>query len=140
MNRFGTTKGTATMIWFLCKTGEPKIMLAKRLAPCKTFVGYWAAAGGKVDSDECAISAAQRETQEETGMKIARDQFKLVDCFVEDDFRCFLFEVHLPLHRFNEIKNTEPDKHTPWEIFTVQEALKLPRLMPALRKLLLTKA
>lgn len=127
------------MVWFTSTIDKPKIMLCQRKAPCKTFVGWWAAVGGKVDGDECAIQAARREMQEETGMCIIGEDMRLIDCYKEEDFKCFIFEVEIGSYRFNEIKNQEPKKHSPWQLFTVKEALALPNLMPALREILLTK-
>jgi len=127
------------MVWFVNKGHEPKLMLCQRKAACKTFVGWWAAVGGKVDMHECAIRAVQREMMEETDVYISRDELVLIDSYQEGNFKCFIFETELGLYRFNDIKNLEPKKHTPWQLFTTQEALALPNLMPALREILLTK-
>jgi 8-oxo-dGTP pyrophosphatase MutT (NUDIX family) len=137
--KHGTKKAVAILAWF---TQGPestnRVMLTKRLK-VKHFSGWYAAVGGSVEKGECAISAATREFFEETGVYVHRDSLRLVDCYQEDDFKCFLFETVISEHRFKEIKNTEPKKHSAWTLYTPKEALKLPNLMPALKEILLTK-
>lgn len=133
-------KSAAIIVWFAASYLDcPKLMLCKRLPSCKRFVGRWGTAGGKVDKGECIIRAAQRELQEEAGIYIGVEDIRLLDSHFEEDFKCFVFETHLGMYRFNDIKNLEPKKHSKWQLFTVDEALSLPTLMPALRKILLTK-
>lgn len=138
-NRFGCKKAVAIMVWFESSIEPPCLMLTKRLKVPK-FSGWWAAVGGSVEKGEDAIRAAQREMQEETGMYVSRDDLRLIDCYREDDFKCFIFEVTIGRYRFNEIKNTEPKKHSPWQLFTTKAALQLPQLMPAIKEILLTKS
>ena len=130
INRHGTDRAVAAMIW----CGD-KLVLTKR-RKTKTFSGWYAAVGGSVEEGECAIRAIQRETHEETGVYIPRDDFKLIDCYQEDGFKCFIFHVDFPAYRFIDLKNTEPIKHGPWRLYTAQEALKLPKLMPSLEEIL----
>ena len=124
-------KSAAVMIWF-----GNKLMMCKRLPTCKRFINRWGVPGGKVDGKECVITAAQRELFEETGLNVERFLFKLIDSHREGVFKCFVFKIELPIEYFKEVKNTEPHKHTDWQLFTKKEALALPTLMPALRKIL----
>lgn len=140
MNRFGTKRAAVMMAWFKDPiTKVRSLLLTKRRRACKTFPGWYAAVGGKIDAGECAIQAVQREMVEETGFYILREELSLIDCYVEADFKCFIFETEIGQYRFNDIKNREPKKHSPWKLYTIHEALKLPKLMPALREILLVR-
>ncbi len=131
---------TAIMTWFrLSERHAPQIMLARRLKPCKTFVDYYAAPGGSVEKDECIILAAQREMREETGMYRSTADFRLTGSYLEKTFTCYTFELNLSSYDFSQIRNVEPNKHTDWELFNIDEALALPKLMPAIEQILLTK-
>ncbi|HBF31490.1 NUDIX domain-containing protein [Rhizobium sp.] len=50
-----------------------KLLLYKRLKPLEA--GFWSIVGGKVDHMEPAPSAARREAEEETGLKIGKVDF-----------------------------------------------------------------
>lgn len=130
-------KAVAILVWFI-GAGEKKIMLTKRRRACGTFVNYYAAVGGSVEDEECGLSAAVREMKEETGYFAFKSQFKLIDCYNENGCKCFIFELGLPLYHFRDMKNTEPNKHTAWKLYTIEKALVLPKLMPAIREILLT--
>ena len=132
-NRYRTNRAVAIMVWF----GD-KVMLTQRLKT-STFSGWWAAVGGSVEHNEEIIEAARRELFEETHLFILREQLMLTDCYREDEFKCFIFEVRLAAYLFSDVKNTEPDKHSSWQLFTVKEALTLPKLMPAICEILLRK-
>jgi 8-oxo-dGTP pyrophosphatase MutT (NUDIX family) len=138
MSKFQYKKAAAIMVWFKDSRGSKVLMLTKRRLACKTFPGWYAAVGGSVEDGECAILSAQREMREETGFYLSKDDLKLIDCYVKEDLKCFIFETEIGMYRFNEIKNTEPKKHSPWKLYSPEEALKLPNLMPALREILLT--
>ena len=129
-------KSAAVMVWFTSTIDKPKLMLCKRLPSCKKFVGRWGAAGGKVDRGECIIAAAQRELQEETGLWVPKSDLRLIDSHYEDEFKCFVFSTEIGAYRFSDVKNPEPKKHTKWQLFTKEEALALPTLMPALQRIL----
>ena len=127
------------MIWFVDETDkEPRLMLTKRRKACKTYVNYYAAVGGGVEQNECAIKAAEREIMEETGFYVPMYGLNLIDCYVEGDLKCFIFQCVIAKYRFKDIKNKEPEKHTKWKLYSVDEALALPKLMPALQEILLT--
>lgn len=133
-------KATATLIWFRMNAEyAPKILLTQRSALCKTFPGWYAVVGGSVEDGECAIDGAIREVWEETGLSRPRNEYFLLDCYTEETFKCFIFELHLSTDFFIQIKNTEPEKHSPWTLYSIEDALKLPKLMPAIEEILLTK-
>lgn len=115
-------------IWF-----GNKIALSKVLKEAY-HKGYWSDSGGKVESGELLMDAVVRETLEETGLDIDYSAFELIDCFIypKRNIKSFLFEVKLPLTDFEDIKNTEPEKQSNWQLFTVKEALKL-KLMPSVK-------
>jgi 8-oxo-dGTP pyrophosphatase MutT (NUDIX family) len=126
------------MVWFTDIRGNRFIMLTKRLKVPR-FSGWYAVVGGSMEEGEGATRAAQREMQEETAMYVSRDDLKVIDCYQDGDLKCFIIEVEIGLYRFNEIKNIEPEKHSPWVLYTVAHALELPNLMPAIKEILLTK-
>lgn len=134
MNRHGVKKAVAALVWFTGPFGT-RIMLTKRRGT-KTFSGWWAAVGGSVEPNEYIERAMVREMQEETAVFVPSYDMHLIGHYQEDDFTCYFFETELQEYRFKDIKNTEPKKHAPWQLFTIDEALKLPKLMPALRELL----
>ena len=132
MNRFGTNKAVVILLWF----GDKILLTQRRNVP--HFKGYWAAVGGSVEPTDTTLArAASRELQEETDIFVRDIELDIVDCWQENDFKCFIFQTKLSPYRFGDVKNTEPKKHSPWQLFTVQEALKLKPLMPALLEYLL---
>lgn len=110
-----------------------KIALSKRLKD-GFHKGFWSDAGGKVEKNERIIDAIVRETEEETGIKLPPNVFILMDSFIytERQIKTFLFKVDLSEFQFATIKNTEPHKQGPWELFTVKDALKL-KLVPSVK-------
>ena len=120
----------------MTRGGTKLLMLTKR-RKTKTFSGYYALVGGKIDAGEDGIAAAKREMLEETNYY--PQAMDLTDCFVDGEFKCFFFEINLPMYRFRDIKNLEPKKHSPWKLYTINEALKLEKLMPSLRTILLER-
>jgi 8-oxo-dGTP pyrophosphatase MutT (NUDIX family) len=125
-------KSAVISVWF----GD-KIMLTQRKG--ENFKGKYAVVGGKVEKDERIIKAAQRELLEETGLYFIDTQIHLLDCYDHERWKCFLFETFSEDYLFSHVKNKEPKKHTPWKLYSIEEALKLD-LMPAIRDYLLTKA
>lgn len=113
-----------------------KIMLAKILKE-SYHKGYWTDGGGKVERGESIQSALVREVLEETSLYIPHFEYVLVDCFVypKRDIKSFLYVIHLSEYKFNEVKNTEPKKQSDWELFTLDEALKL-KLLPSVENYL----
>ena len=54
-----------------------KILMFKRSKSAKLFPGFWTVPGGRIDSNEDAVSSAAREIEEETGVRISLDDIKL---------------------------------------------------------------
>ena len=101
--------------------------------------GFYSDAGGKINDGEDILSAALREVKEETGLQFIPTQLRFIDCFIypERKIKSFLFEVKLSEFYFQNIQNTEPHKQSDWQLFTIQEALKL-KLMPSVKHYLIS--
>lgn len=112
-----------------------KVALAKRLKEGTFHFGFYSDAGGKVEKGETLLQAARRETIEETGLELHPEYFEILDSFLyhERKLKTFLFQVKLPENWFNNMANTEPLKQENWELFTVDDALKLDKLMPSVK-------
>lgn len=54
-----------------------EVLLQKRSPTSKKFPNYWIGPGGHVDSNEDFLSAAIRETYEESGVKVKENEIKL---------------------------------------------------------------
>ena len=113
-------------IWF----GD-KLMLSQVVKNCY-HKGFWSDVGGKVEKGEFIERALVREVQEESGLFFPPESFVFIDCFIypKRELKCFLYEVHLPVLSFREVKNVEPHKQSDWQLFTHKQALKL-KLMPS---------
>lgn len=69
--------------WIINEKGE--ILLQKRTANKKRNPNKWAKTGGQVDAGETAEEAIFREVKEELGIKIPKEQIKVVDIHKSDD-------------------------------------------------------
>lgn len=97
--------------------------------------GFWSDPGGKMEKGETPLEAVVREVKEETGLNIPKAWFHFKDCYIypEREIKTFLFETPpIRPEAFNMVRNMEPAKHSDWQLFTVDEALKL-KLMPSVR-------
>ena len=56
---------------------DGKVLLLKRSETSKKFPGYWIGPGGHVDENEDILTAAIREVEEETGVKVGDAEIKL---------------------------------------------------------------
>lgn len=128
MNANNYEKVVHCALWF----GD-KIALAKVLKEAY-HKGWYCDAGGKVEKNERIMVAVQREVREETGIFIPRICFEFIDSFIYDErkIKTYLFEYKMQKEAFELIKNTEPTKLSPWKLYTLKQALKLP-LMPSIR-------
>ena len=132
-------KAVAILLWFQFNEHyAPRILLTRRKRACSGFVGYHAVPGGAVDDNEFISRAIQRELREETELNLLPIDYELIECIEEGEWQCFFYETTLSEYRFDEIKNVEPSKHTPWKLYTIEEALKL-KLIPSIRQILLTR-
>lgn len=128
MNTNNYRKSACASLWF----GD-KIMLSKVLKKCH-HQGLWNSPGGKVEKDEDIFDAVCREVCEETGCRLDKSMLGLVDCYLypQRKLKVFFFTTTFNEDMFQHIKNTEPDKQSDWQLFTVKQALKL-ELLPSLR-------
>lgn len=114
--------------WF-----DDKIMLSHVLKK-SWHEGFWGTPGGKVENGEGLLEAVCREFHEETGFNFPSSFYQFTDCFFfpERKIKTFLFSVQTDKYLFQYIHNPEPDKQSNWELFTIEEALKL-KLMPSVK-------
>lgn len=94
------------------------VLLVRRIN--QTFApGHYSLVGGKVEKNETATRAIQREVQEETGLAIPMSAFKLVHTLhrkgTEDEFVALFFEVDIT--NFPAPQNKEPHKHDDIKFF-----------------------
>lgn len=138
-----TTKtGVACVLidgWEYPKVGKP-IWLSQRLGSYQT--GKYACPGGMVDdTDESDVHAIQREVLEETGIHIT-DLTRFKRSIVanhpggkSDVTQWFILQL---AEKFSETPvDTEPHKHGPWTLYTLEDAKNLP-LMVSTRDVLNT--
>ena len=93
--------------------------------------GTWTMPGGKLDFGETPHEGAERETEEETGIKINKEKLKLISVtneivtdahFITLGFLCEDFE--------GEAKVMEPDEITEWRWFDLN-SLPKPMFFPS---------
>ena len=93
------------------------IYLSQRCDPKKEMYNLWQVPGGKVERGESSIQAVLRETQEETGVKLEKNN--LTYLFNDPKFNCDVYATKLTSNL--ELKHTEPEKQGPWKMFTWDE-------------------
>jgi len=64
-------------VWIMNENGE--LLFQKRSPNKKVNPNKWTRTGGHVDSGEIPLVGAQRETEEEIGVKIPLDRFELIN-------------------------------------------------------------
>ncbi|GES88976.1 hypothetical protein GLOIN_2v1772369 [Rhizophagus clarus] len=69
--------------------------------------------GGKVELGELSIQAVLRETQEETGINLKKEE--LTYLFNDPNFNCDIYATKLISNQ--KLEHTKPDKQGPWELF-----------------------
>jgi 8-oxo-dGTP pyrophosphatase MutT (NUDIX family) len=60
----------AVAVTVVIHDGDPAFLLTRRTAGLRAHPGQWALPGGRVDADESAPEAAQRELTEELGLRL----------------------------------------------------------------------
>lgn len=110
-----------------------KILLSERLKK-GAYKGYYGATGGKIEKNEDIVDGTVREVYEEAGCYIYDGSLRLIDCFILHKHRkkVFIFEAVQETIFFDKVKDVEPEKHSPWKLYSKKEALEL-NLMPYLR-------
>lgn len=78
--------------WYLTKDG--KILLTQRAANKETDPLKWEGAGGSVIKGETPIEGAKRETMEEIGLDIPKEEFHLFRKERRDHFNDFFFAYY----------------------------------------------
>ncbi|GBB94551.1 hypothetical protein RclHR1_02380010 [Rhizophagus clarus] len=89
------------------------IYLSKRCQKNKEMYNLWQVPGGKVELEESSIQAVLRKTQEETGIKLKKEE--LTYLFNDPNFNCDIYATKLISSQ--KLEHTEPDKQGPWELF-----------------------
>lgn len=105
-----------------------EIYLSKRKGSYET--GKYCCPGGMVEPNEDYISALIREVKEETGLQLKFPNIQFVAIAEHQGvksnytmwFKYYLDSRDVP-------SNLEPDKHGPWNLFSKQEALRLPLML-----------
>jgi 8-oxo-dGTP diphosphatase len=105
--------GTCTMI---LNQDQTKILLGKRIN-CY-MAGWWGLPGGRVELGEKLAVSAQREVEEETGIKVVMMQwigvvkeFQQQKDFIHFGFKCLEYQ--------GEIKTMEKDKCEGWQWYEI---------------------
>ncbi len=64
-------------VWFVNSNGE--VLVQKRSNSMRIFPGLWdAGVGGHVSSGETSVEGAQKETREEIGLEIPKEEYQLI--------------------------------------------------------------
>lgn len=101
------------------------VWLSKRLGAYET--GKYAFPGGMVEDNDISYAhAIQREMEEETGLCVDIGRFeRSIDCYHsggKSDVTCWFI---LRLRDGEVLVNKEPHKHSDWELYNLQDAVKL---------------
>lgn len=68
--------GLSVHIWIMNKEG--KFLIQKRTKSRKRFPNMWSLTAGAVDTGETSVEGAIRETKEEIGINIEKEEFELI--------------------------------------------------------------
>lgn len=122
-------KCVVCLFWF-----GRRVMVTKRLKS-KFWRGYYGVVSGKLEKNEGILKGLRREIREETGLLFIPLNNDLLDVCIDDENKekAFIFQASIHPARFADVKNLEPEKHSDWQLYTKQEALKLP-LIPRIKK------
>ena len=83
----------------------------------------WQTVSGKIEKDEESKEACQRETFEETGIKVSEDKMKLI--FNDEYFNCDVYITQI--HPSQRPKRMEPTKMSGWKTINREQYIKLAR-------------
>jgi 8-oxo-dGTP pyrophosphatase MutT (NUDIX family) len=70
----------------------------------------WQVAGGKVEGGESSLQAVLRETKEETGLIITKEECNYLTN--DPEYNCNVYITRVA--DYQELQRTEADKHGPW--------------------------
>src|SRR5215212_9975376 len=93
------------------------IYLSKRIQRNKEMYNMWQASGGKVKERESSIQATLRETLEEIGIPLNREDLTFL--FNDPEYNCDVYIAKLLLSQLP--KYTKLTKQGPWKLFSVKE-------------------
>ncbi len=110
---------------------DEKVLLLKRSETSKKFPGYWIGPGGHVDENEDILTAAIREVEEETGVKVGDAEIKLKAIAIgnhSDRGETYLVHYFL-IHLGSEQKIVDSDEgDSSW--VPLQEVIKMEKVFP----------
>ena len=89
-----------------------EIYLSKKCQKNKEMYNLWQVSGGKVELGESSVQATIRETKEETGLQVEKEE--LTYLFNDPKFNCDIYATKLT-HNLR-LKHTEPEKQGPWKL------------------------
>lgn len=110
---------------------DQKVLLLKRSETSKKFPGYWIGPGGHVDENEDVLSAAIREVEEETGVKIGASKISLKAVAIgnhSDRNETYLVHYFL-IHLDSDQKIIDSDEGGSFWI-PIQEVLTMDKVFP----------
>jgi 8-oxo-dGTP diphosphatase len=96
------------------------IYLSQRTCPEKVMHKLWQVPGGKVENKETSLEAILRETHEETGVQLKRDQPILI--FNDPEYDC---DVYFTYFTNQILQWTEPKNQGPWIIVSIKDYIRL---------------
>jgi 8-oxo-dGTP diphosphatase len=112
----------------ICVVKDGKVLLGKRKSSHGS--GYWSFPGGHLEMYETWNKCAERETLEETNLKIRNQIFAGVtnDIFMEEKRHYVTIFIKAEYYS-GELKNMEPDKCDEWRWFE-WDKLPTPLFLP----------
>ena len=97
------------------------IYLSKRCQKNKEMYNVWQVLGEKVELEESSVQVTIRETKEETGLQIGKEE--LTYLFNDPKFNCDVYATKLTHNQ--RLEHTEPEKQGPWKLFNWKEYEKM---------------
>ena len=117
-------------VWIMNEKGE--LLFQQRSQEKKVNAGKWTRTGGHVDSGETPLQAIQRETNEEIGVKIPIDKFKLLSINKEEVYltdykitnRQFIYSYFAPIDYKIEDYTIQKEEVSDLKYITIEEMEK----------------